>query len=153
LIDEARTPLIISGGGGDRADDALYSTALALARQLTPDEDFKIVSDTRSAQLSAAGSEKLADMARPYGGLWVAKRAREQLATQALAALQLYNRDHHYVVTDGKVQIIDEFTGRIAEGRTWQHGLHQLIELKESCELSEEVRTRASITYQRFFRR
>ncbi|MGD5742340.1 preprotein translocase subunit SecA, partial [Xanthomonas citri pv. citri] len=61
--------------------------------------------------------------------------------------------DQHYVVVDGKVEIIDEFTGRIAEGRSWQHGLHQLIETKEKCEITARHETQTSITYQRFFRR
>ena len=72
---------------------------------------------------------------------------------QALAALHLFIRDRHYVVQDGKVQIVDEHTGRIATGRAWQNGLHQLIEMKEGCATTERRATRASITYQRFFGR
>ena len=70
-----------------------------------------------------------------------------------MSALHLYKIDQQYAVVDGKVKIIDEFTGRIAEGRAWQHGLHQLIEAKESCEITQGHQTQASITYQRFFRR
>ena len=153
LIDEARTPLIISGAGSGAIDDKPYVTALALARQLVPVDDFQIVPDAHSVRLTSDGSTKLKVLAKGFGGLWEARRAREQLICQALSAFHLYHRDQHYVISDGKVQIVDEFSGRIAEGRTWQHGLHQLIELKEGCEITAEVQTQSSITYQRFFRK
>ena len=107
----------------------------------------------RNVELTPAGSETLKRLSDGLGGIWAARRAREELVNHALAALHHYKIDQHYVVVDGKVQIIDEFTGRIAEGRSWQHGLHQLIETKEGCEITDRHQTQTSITYQRFFRR
>jgi preprotein translocase subunit SecA len=86
-------------------------------------------------------------------GAWRSARGREELAEQALAALALYQRDAHYLVADGKVQIVDEYTGRVMPDRSWERGLHQLIEVKEECEVSGRRTTLARITYQRLFRR
>jgi preprotein translocase subunit SecA len=153
LIDEARTPLIISGMEQDLGETSIYLSALNFARQLQPGADFTISSTDRNVQISPAGSAKLKQLTRGLGGIWEARKAREELVSHGLSAMHLYRIDQHYVVVDGKVQIIDEFTGRIAEGRSWQHGLHQLIEAKENCEITHRQQTRASITYQRFFRR
>jgi len=153
LVDEARTPLIIAGAGDESDGDTLYATALTLADELARDTDFEIVAQGRAAHLTPAGSEHLRVRTDGFGGLWQSRRAREELVRQALAARHLFHRDKQYVVVDGKVNIVDEFTGRIAEGRQWQHGLHQLIEIKEACEATSRNVTRASITYQRFFRR
>ena len=153
FIDEARTPLVISGAPGEAGDDATYVTALALAEGLTPDTDFTLAATGRSVRLTDGGSDKLRAKTDGQGGIWAARRGREELVRQALAARHLYHRDQHYIVANGKVQIVDEFTGRIADGRQWQNGLHQLIEVKEGCMLSPRNETQASITYQRFFRR
>jgi len=152
LIDEARTPLIISGLGQSREPD-IFITALSLARQMIPVDDFEIAPKGRSVRLTKLGSSKLKRMTDGFAGIWAARAGREELVCQALAARHLYRRNEHYVVVGGKVQIVDEFTGRIAEGRTWQHGLHQIIEVKEECEVTDIQQTRATITYQRFFRR
>src|SRR5262245_19617984 len=153
LIDEARTPLIISGMEQDLGESSIYLSALNFARQLQLGADFTISSTERNIQISPTGSTKLKQLTRGLGGIWEARKAREELVSHALSAMHLYRLDQHYVVVDGKVQIIDEFTGRIAEGRSWQHGLHQMIEAKENCEITHRQQTRASITYQRFFRR
>ncbi len=153
LIDEARTPLIISGIENDPDQTAIYSSALNFARQLQPVTDFVISSSDRNVKITPPGLTKLKRLVEGLGGIWRARTARDDLVTHALSALHLYQRDQHYVVVDGKIQIIDEFTGRIAEGRSWQHGLHQIIEVKEQCEITHRNQTRASITYQRFFRR
>ncbi|WP_334407673.1 preprotein translocase subunit SecA [Bradyrhizobium sp. AZCC 2289] len=153
LIDEARTPLIISGIESDPDQTAMYSSALNFARQLQPVTDFVISSNDRSVKITPPGLTKLKRLVDGFGGIWRARAAREDLVTHALSALHLYQRDQQYVVLDGKIQIIDEFTGRIAEGRSWQHGLHQIIEAKEQCEITHRHQTQASITYQRFFRR
>jgi preprotein translocase subunit SecA len=87
------------------------------------------------------------------GGLWNSARAREELTAQALSALLLYQRDIHYVVAENKVQIVDESTGRVMPDRSWESGLHQLIEAKEGCELTDRRVTLARMTYQRLFRR
>jgi preprotein translocase subunit SecA len=88
-----------------------------------------------------------------YGGLWTSIRAREELVEQALGALHLFKRDQQYIVEDGKVQIVDESTGRVMPDRSWERGLHQLIEVKEGCEPTERRETLARLTYQRLFRR
>ncbi|MEA2867472.1 MAG: preprotein translocase subunit SecA, partial [Bradyrhizobium sp.] len=86
-------------------------------------------------------------------GVWTSVRAREELVTQALSALILYLRDQHYVVSEGKVQIVDESTGRVMPDRSWERGLHQIIEVKEGCEPTQRRETLARLTYQRLFRR
>ncbi len=87
------------------------------------------------------------------GGVWAARRSREELVVKALTARHIYLRDKHYIVSQEKVQIVDEFTGRVMADRSWEGGLHQLIEAKEGCPLTAERVTVARITYQRFFRR
>ena len=86
-------------------------------------------------------------------GLWAIRRAREELVHHALAVLYVYQRDVQYIVADGKVQIVDEYTGRVLPDRSWESGIHQLIEAKERCAITERRKTLAQITYQRFFPR
>jgi preprotein translocase subunit SecA len=153
LVDEARTPLLISGGGQDAAIKDLYATALALASQLTPGQDFVLEGQERAVRLTAAGQDRLTALAHDTGGIWRGQRRREAFVLQALTALHVMRRDTHYLVQDGTVQIIDEFTGRIMPDRSWEHGLHQLMEAKEGCALTELHEPLARISYQRFFRR
>ncbi|MCK1734574.1 hypothetical protein IVA79_11550 [Bradyrhizobium sp. 138] len=153
LIDEARTPLIIAGADSNPLPPSVFSEALGFADKLTPHVDFVLSGNAQDVALTPEGSETLKKLSHGLSGIWEARKAREELVNYALAALHHYKIDQHYVVVDGKVQIIDEFTGRIAEGRSWQHGLHQLIEAKEKCEITERHETQTSITYQRFFRR
>ena len=159
LIDEARTPLILAEKGAKDEDHVLYAQALELARALRAELHYELSAARRALQLLPAGRAELARLVQEpggfggFGGIWQATRAREELASQALRALHLFHRDHHYILADGKVQIVDEFTGRVLDGRTWEQGLHQLIECKEGCDLSDHARTTARITYQRFFRR
>jgi preprotein translocase subunit SecA len=150
LIDEARTPLILSAPAKGSDEEALYRQALELARGLSP-ADYLI--EDGQVELTAAGEEALAAAALPLGGLWNGPRRRERLAKQALSALHLFEVDKHYLVRDGKVQIIDENTGRLMPDRSWEQGLHQLIELKEGVEVTGQRETLARISYQRFFRR
>src|SRR5262249_19918160 len=107
----------------------------------------------RSITLEEAGSSRIATASATLGGIWTSIRAREELVVQALSALLLFHRDQHYVVSEGKVQIVDESTGRVMPDRSWERGLHQLIEVKEGCELTEQRATLARLTYQRLFRR
>ena len=152
FIDEARTPLILSTkvASGDASADC--ARALELAAQLVAGEDFRIDASGRTVRLEDAGSEKL-DSLRGDTGVWSSARAAEELVTQALSALYLFQLDQHYVVMDGKVQIVDESTGRVMPDRSWERGLHQMIEVKEGCDLSEQNETLSRITYQRLFRR
>ena len=165
LIDEARTPLIISGAGDDSSD--LYQKADALARSLTPvkvleldakqdnddmDGDYIIDEKARSVQLTAAGQRK----AEQYFG--VESLADPENSTlyhhviQALKANGIMKRDVDYVVKDGEIIIVDEFTGRLMFGRRYSEGLHQAIEAKEHVEVQRESRTLATITFQNYFR-
>ncbi len=153
LIDEARTPLILAEKGDSAGDPAMYTQALALAAQLDTGRDFELIVARRELHLSHAGRARLADLCTDLGPAWTAAHGREHMVSQALRALHLFHRDQHYLLADDKVHIIDEYTGRILPGRTWEQGLHQLIETKEGCPLSEHNRTLARITYQRFFRR
>lgn len=157
LVDEARTPLIISdslsANRGRAAEQRMYRTALQLAGQLELGRDFAIDGPERRVRLAATGELRLAELAQPLGGLWAGRQQREELVRQALAARHLFERDKQYLVRDGKVQIIDEYTGRAMPDRSWEHGLHQLVEVKEGCDLTTRKDTRARISYQRFFRR
>jgi preprotein translocase subunit SecA len=103
--------------------------------------------------LTSAGKRKLGVLTESLTGPWPNPRDSEAMVCQAISALELFQRDEHYVVADGKVQIVDESTGRILPDRSWEKGLHQMIEAKEGCEFSDERRTLARMTYQRLFRR
>ena len=153
LIDEAKTPLIISGGGDGDGDADLYGRVLALAGRLTPGEDFGVDRRDRVARLTNHGRARLQELAETLPAAWRSARAREELAQQALAALHLFELDVHYLVREGKVMIVDEYTGRVLPDRSWERGLQQLVEAKEGCEVSARRATLARITYQRLFRR
>jgi len=153
LIDEARTPLIIAGTVGGEEDRAFYDQVLAVASELRQDIDFAVEVADRMVALTETGRQMIDTLKAELPPVWRSRRAREEMIEQALAALHLYERDTHYLLRDDKVQIIDEYTGRIMADRSWERGLHQLIEAKESCEQSGRRGTLARITYQRLFRR
>jgi preprotein translocase subunit SecA len=153
LIDEARTPLIISGQVESEFDAGTIAAALDLASQLAPGQDYFLSLEERRVFLTGAGQAQIAAFAGERKGAWRSVVAREELARQALSALHLFRRGEHYVIAEGKVQIVDEYTGRIMPDRVWSDGLHQMIEHKEGCALSARRTTIARITYQRFFRR
>ncbi len=153
LLDEARTPLVIAA---DTAPDPqqleAWRQALALAGQLRQPEHFTLDPQRRTAELTPAGEARVATLAAGLGPAWASRPHRAQLARQALAATLLFQRDVHYLVVDGAVQIIDEATGRVMPDRSWDLGLHQMIETKEGCAPTAERDTLASVSYQRFFR-
>jgi preprotein translocase subunit SecA len=154
LIDEARTPLIISGRVDTDAERRMYEEALALAARLQPAAHFTIDARHRQIDLTDGGRDKLDELARPLGGIWQGRLRREDLVRQALRTQHLYHRDTHYLVQDdGRVVIIDEFTGRRMPDRRWEQGLHQLLEVKEGAALTDRNEALARISYQRFFRR
>jgi preprotein translocase subunit SecA len=153
LIDEARTPLIISAEGDESKTERLYRTAFALANTFAQEEDFTITASERSLELTEEGRGRIEDFDWSAGGERTTRPHREELVRQSLVALHLFARDKQYLVRDGKVQIIDEFTGRLMADRSWEQGLHQLIEIKENCEVTRQKETQARISYQRFFRR
>jgi len=153
LIDEARTPLIISGAGPAGPEREMYEIALELGERLEEDVHYRLDARDRHLELTETGQDQLADWAPELPPLFQGERRREELVRQALVATKLFHRDSHYLVRDNKVQIIDEFTGRILADRTWEQGLHQMVEAKEGCPLSNQQTSVARITYQRFFRR
>jgi preprotein translocase subunit SecA len=153
LIDEARTPLIISAHREPGDEERVALEALKLAAEMTEPEDFRILIEERRVRLTARGKQRLEELAGALGGVWSGTLRREELLTQALAARFLFRRDEHYLVRDNKVQVIDEYTGRVLADRSWGRGIHQLIEAKEQCEVTGHREPLASISYQRFFRR
>jgi preprotein translocase subunit SecA len=104
-------------------------------------------------ELTDEGTTRIHDFDWSQAGFAGNEEQREELVRQALVALYLFHLDKHYLVKDKKVQIIDEYTGRLMADRSWERGLHQLIELKEGCEITSRKETKARISYQRFFRR
>ena len=153
LIDEARTPLLLARQGNSKEREQFYKRALRLARGLEEGADFQLDRRTRRLELTPRGRERLAARARSLDGIWSGPRRREEWVQRALSALHLFDRDHDYLVRDDKVQIIDSLTGRVSADRSWEQGLHHLIELKEGCPLTQENETLARISYQQFFRR
>jgi len=153
LVDEARTPLIISGTAGGDEEKTFLQQALAIAGRLSEGRDFRIDGQRRTVHLTAKGRAEIEVEASGLGPLWNGLVRRESTVYKALQALHLFRKDEHYLVRDGKVLIVDEFTGRVMDGRSWEQGLHQMIEMKENCELTSRRETLAKISYQRFFRR
>jgi preprotein translocase subunit SecA len=150
LIDEARTPLIISGQ--DRLNAEMYIRINDIISTLRRDEDYVVDEEHRSATLSEEGVEKV-EAALELDNLFEPVNVEYVHHLQkALEAHTLYKRDEQYMVKDGKVVIIDEFTGRPMDGRRWSDGLHQAVEAKEGVRIQAESITLATITYQNFFR-
>jgi preprotein translocase subunit SecA len=150
LIDEARTPLIISGKVADAAQ--LYHKFASIARGLRRDADYEVDEEKRTIVPTEEGVEKVEralDIDNLYDG--VAQNLVHQFQA-ALRAKELFKRDKDYVVQNGEVKIVDEFTGRILEGRRWSEGLHQAVEAKEGARIKEENQTLASVTLQNYFR-
>lgn len=150
LVDEARTPLILSAEAKQSGEVTVHHEALELANQLSQG-GYRLTDD--GIEITDEGRARLAELAQEMTGVWAGPRRREQLVRQALAALHQFERDKHYLVRDEKVMIIDEYTGRLMPDRSWEQGLHQLIEIKEGCEVTGRRDTLARISYQRFFRR
>ena len=153
LIDEARTPLIISESVPATEAGSLWQDAIGLARQLERDRDFTIDAH-RTVRLTEAGRTAIEDLSTSLKGRWRSARWRDEYAVKALTALWCYERDVHYILdAESKVQIVDESSGRVMADRSWEDGLHQMVEAKEGAKPSDGRRTLAKLTYQRFFRR
>ena len=152
LIDEARTPLIISETVADENAEALYTTGLELARRLDKGVHFGIT-EHREVWLTVAGENYLKAISRNMTGVWTASVWRNDLVQKALSAIWCYHRDQHYIKNDGKIDIVDEFSGRVMPDRSWENGLHQMIEAKEGCEITGRRKTLSRMTYQRFLSR
>ncbi|MEA3210396.1 MAG: preprotein translocase subunit SecA [Chthoniobacter sp.] len=152
LIDEAGTPLIISGAAGNDGSQAAYQLAWTLASQLQAGSDYRVAARYRDLELLPAGAQRIASQSERLPGLWRASARQRELIGQALQAREFFHAGKQYVVQDGKVVIVDEFTGRMMPMRKWRHGLHQAIEAKEGVEISPLDETLARISFQRFFR-
>ena len=155
LIDEARTPLIISGPTDDKSD--LYKSVDAIVKTFVA-EDYEKDEKQKSVVLTEDGTEK-AERMLEEGGLIEGRNLYDIANTQvvhhlnqSLKANVMFKRDIDYIVKEGKVVIIDEFTGRMMDGRRWSDGLHQAVEAKEGVEIEAENQTLASITFQNYFR-
>ena len=156
LIDEARTPLIISGPSEENVD--VYYIADAIVRQLTKDKHFEVDEKTKTAVLTDEGIRKVEEIVSNMTGLKDFNLYDPKFSDllhaiiQSLRAHHLFKKDVDYVVKDGKVVIVDEFTGRIMPGRRWSDGLHQAVEAKEGVKIEAENQTLATITLQNYFR-
>jgi len=152
LIDEAVTPLIISGEAPNPEQVEAFQQAAELAEQLEPRRHYTINERYREVELTEAGKRRLEELVAGLGGVWAGKRRREELVVQALTARVFYVRDKQYVIQDDKVVIVDEFTGRLMPDREWRDGLHQAVEAREGLNVNPPKDTYARISFQRFFR-
>ena len=152
LIDEAVTPLIISGNAPNAQQVEAFKEAVALAEQLEHKRDYQLNQRFRDVKFTRAGRARLAELTQDMGGIWAGVRRREELVNQAVQARDLYTLDKQYVVQDGKVVIVDEFTGRLMPDRTWRDGIHQAVEARNGVDVTPPKDTLARISFQRFFR-
>ena len=150
LIDEARTPLIISGGVAQSAN--IYVQADSFAKSLEENEDYIMDLKTKSINLSDAGAEKAEKYFKVKNLYDIDNTSLVHHINQALRANYFMNKDVDYVVSDDAIVIVDQFTGRLMKGRAFSEGLHQAIEAKEGVKINQETKTVATITYQNLFR-
>jgi preprotein translocase subunit SecA len=151
FVDDARTPLILSRMTDSGFDAAQCAQALDLAQRLQEGLHYTADLRLRRIRVTPRGIDRVAEESQPDAGFGA--RRLEEAVQQALSALLLYRRDQQYVVAEGKVQIVDESTGRVMPDRAWERGLHQMIEAKEGLALTAGRQTLGRITYQRLFRR
>lgn len=152
LIDEAVTPLIISGPAPNPEQTQAFCQAADIATQLEQQSDYGVDLRYREVELTDAGRRRLQRLTADLGSVWKGARRSEELTIQALTAKEFYRRDHQYVVDDNKVVIVDDFTGRLMADRQWRDGLHQAVEAKEQIEVTPPKETYARLSFQRFFR-
>lgn len=153
FIDEARVPLVLARAlpAGHAPTD--YVAAWQLSASLVCDQHFHLHAPSRTVDLTASGRQRLHDLAAASPALWLSTGHRDEAVETALVARHVLRRDYDYLVVDNRILIIDEHTGRAAEGRAWSRGLHQLLECKEACAPTPPTATLTQITYQRFFSR
>ena len=152
LIDEAVTPLIISRAQENRPLVEACETAYKIAGFLEPGSNYQKDFKYKEIKLTKEGLKKTEELSRSLPGIWRGTSRSVELIQQALTAKEFYNKDKQYVIQDGKVVIVDEFTGRLMPNRTWSHGLHQAVEAKEGLETTSPTETLARLSFQRFFR-
>ena len=153
FIDEARTPLILSSKSENNQQEELHREAIWLARQMDNTIYYFIESRSKQVTLTEHGENYLKELTANMQGLWSGERRSKILVQQALSALHCYEKDVHYIVEEDQIQIIDENAGRSMPDRSWEAGLHQMIEEKEGCEQTGQNQTIARISYQKFFSR
>ncbi len=153
LIDEARTPMILSREAPGVHEPDVLRWAIEQAGALQPERDFTVDAAQHQVTLLPGALDRIAPPPAHVRPAWRARPWQEMLIRQALSAVHLYQLDQHYILAEGKVQIVDESTGRVMADRSWEQGLHQLIEIKEGLETTSGRETLARMTFQRFFRR
>jgi preprotein translocase subunit SecA len=153
LIDEAITPLIISGQEDNPMLLESALTAREMVDELVRDEDYVIDELFRDVHFSSQGEARLKELTSKLSPLWQTPERRHDLISQAIIARDLFEKDRHYVVEDGKIVIVDENTGRVMPGRSWSYGMHQAVEAREGVELTNPSKTLARMSFQEFFRR
>ncbi len=152
LIDEAVTPLIISTMQKNEALRNVVRTAQEIVGPFEPETDYRIEPRYREIELTERGRKKLEARCSSLPGLWRGHSRRSELIRQALCAREFYRSGKQYVVSNGKIVIVDEFTGRPMPQRSWRQGMHQAIEAKEGIEVSDPTETMARLSFQRYFR-
>jgi len=157
LIDEGVVPLIIARSRREDDMAKVYREAANLAGRLDEGPDYEVDHVRRKADLKRRGQDRLKQLfddlvARGGSPIWKATRRAEELVRQALVARHCYVHGQHYQIVDGKVMIVDEYTGRFLQDRQWEHGLHQSVEAKEGLEVTADRETLARLSFQRFFR-
>ena len=152
LIDEAVTPLIISGPAPNPEQIEAFRQAARAAAQLDAESDYRVDAKYREVELTDLGRQRLRDFVGNWGSIWRGNRRSEELVVKALTAKELYQLDRQYVIDDDKIVIVDDFTGRLMPDRQWRDGLHQAVEAKEQIEVTPPKETYARVSFQRFFR-
>ena len=153
LIDEGVVPLIIARSRREDEMSRVYKDATWIAKKLDEKVDYSVDHLRRRSELTRRGKHRLAEMAAGLEQpIWRAIRRAEELVRQALIARHCYLNGHQYQIVDGRVVIVDEYTGRFLPDRSWEHGLHQSVEAKEDLEITADRETLARMSFQRFFR-
>jgi preprotein translocase subunit SecA len=152
LIDEAVTPLIISQKVENKLLKEGVTRAWEISGELKPDIHYKVDSKYKAISFTEEGMDFLEDAGQRMSGIWQAATRRNEIVKQAISAREFYRCNQEYVVDEGKVCIVDEFTGRLMPSRSWSHGLHQAIEIKEGLEPTDATQVLAKLSFQRFFR-
>lgn len=152
LIDEAVTPLIISIPRENPILHEAVMVAHEMAQRLQADQDYTVNWRYREIELTPQGRQRIEAEGSRLPGFWRNQDRREELIKQALSARELFRPGKEYLVVDGKIMIVDEFTGRVMPNRTWREGMHQAIEAKENLPVSSPSETAARMSFQRFFR-
>ncbi len=153
LIDEAKTPAILSAADAGTREDDVFQQAIEVVDQLEPGIHYRVDLKERQVSLTEEGWERLSVIGEHRGGFWRGLRRGAELVTDTLCARYLFEKDKHYLVRDGKVVIVDEYTGRTMPDRKWSLGLHEAVEAKEKVALTGLAETLTQTTYQNFFRR